>query len=388
MTLTVRSGRLAYILLYLYALFTVLFPVFIFNKLLFVLLFVWSMFCLVRGRVFTVAPLVIFTVFLLGYLLGFSANVDEKLAVQMLFSSLSLCLIYLISRKGFDLNDILKAVGLLFAFSICFFSLVLLVFPGSIIAERFLSFYIDCELGFYGVRDFGGLQVFMLHHRSSPFLVVPLCLFLSSYINSKGLLNLLAFSIVALAIFFTASRALILLGFLAAFFVYVLSVGRVCQVLIMFLGGTALLAFCYYLSLETSIFSLSEPSNDIKAGHFLSFLDDLDVMTFLVGDGLATYYFSIGRGDYVSQTEITFLDSVRYFGLPLTILVLICLMFPMLHKTFQLHGLVSVVFIFYLLMSFSNPILFNSFGFLVVLWYWADCIRYRKLKAGDADCVV
>jgi hypothetical protein len=30
-----------------------------------------------------------------------------------------------------------------------------------------------------------------------------------------------------------------------------------------------------------------------------------------------------------------------------------------------------VIFLIYLLLSFTNPILFNSMGMLVILWYWS-----------------
>lgn len=382
------SDRLAYILLFLYAFFTVLFPVLIFNKVIFAPLFLWSVYYFLRGGVLTVAPFVIFGVFLLGYLSSFSSEIDEGLALQMILSTLSLFIIYLVSGKGLTFNFIFKIVGLLLAFSASFFSLILLMYPSSFVAASFLSFYTGNDLGFYGVRDFGGLNIFMLHHRSSPFLIVPLCLFLGSYFEEKRLRNLIAFAIVAIAIVLSASRALMLLGLVATFFVCIASVSRMTRLLMLLFAGFILAICGYYLVFETDVFSLSETSNSIKIGHFISFLDNFNARILLVGEGLGSYYFSLGRAEYIAQTEITVLDSVRYFGLPLSIIVFTCLMFPMLHKTIRMHGLLSLVFTLYFLMSLTNPVLFNSFGFLVVLWYWADYINANKSKTAAIDGVV
>jgi hypothetical protein len=92
----------------------------------------------------------------------------------------------------------------------------------------------------------------------------------------------------------------------------------------------------------------------------------------LFGDGLASTYYTVGFQIRAAQTEITLLDMIRYFGLPLTALLYAALLFPSLRqRSIDRRKLKAIViFAVYLLMSLTNPILFNSFGLMIVVWYW------------------
>jgi hypothetical protein len=97
------------------------------------------------------------------------------------------------------------------------------------------------------------------------------------------------------------------------------------------------------------------------------------VASLVFGRGLAHLYFTVGAGGFKSNTEITPMDMVRYFGLFLTLLLYYVIVFPVRGiKAYTGENLVDVlIFLVYLLLSFTNPILFNSMGMLVILWYWS-----------------
>ena len=122
--------------------------------------------------------------------------------------------------------------------------------------------------------------------------------------------------------------------------------------------------------------SSDEESNSIKIGHLVSFFNIIDWKMLIFGQGLGSYFFTEGYGVVVSQTEITWMDAIRFFGLPLSIVLLMLLFFPV--RNVPLNSSFSscrVIMLLYIIMSMSNPVLLNSFGFLVVLWYWSVITR-------------
>ena len=102
-------------------------------------------------------------------------------------------------------------------------------------------------------------------------------------------------------------------------------------------------------------------------------------VSLLFGEGLAATYFSSGYNALTAQTEITLLDMARYFGLPLTALLYAALLFPTPQGSsyHEENRSAVVIFLLYLSISMTNPVLFNSYGLLVVIWYWSRILAPR-----------
>lgn len=107
-------------------------------------------------------------IFLYGFLLGLLGGADADFSRQMILEAVSLFLIYSIVEFKVDMALIVKAVGAIFALIMCVFSFMLMVEPGSSLSVMLLDFYNANELGYYGLRSFGGLDMFMLHHPFFP----------------------------------------------------------------------------------------------------------------------------------------------------------------------------------------------------------------------------
>jgi len=134
-----------------------------------------------------------------------------------------------------------------------------------------------------------------------------------------------------------------------------------------------------YLIFRTNMFNSNEQSNSIKIGHFLSFLDVADWKMLLFGNGLGSYFYTQGYCRLVSQTEITWLDSIRYVGIPLSLVLFVVFLFPRSRYVPEKRMASNRLIMFmYLLMSLSNPVLFNSYGFFVILWYWSAVMKDQK----------
>ncbi|WP_448145254.1 hypothetical protein [Pseudomonas silesiensis] len=382
------NNRVATFFIVLYCLSTVLVPVFILNKLVFLPLFLVSISLLFFRPAITVAPLLVVSVFIYGYFLGVLSGADVDLGRQMVFSSSALLLIYFINNFKVDMSQAVKVTGAIFALLMCGLSFLLMLLPGSALGAELLNYYNVNELGFYGVRNFGGLQMFMLHHRSSPFLLVPLSLFFIDFLKLRKVSALFFVVVILTAIVCSASRALMVMA-LASLSVLYFSHKSWSMRLLMMIFTVPVLAFTVvYLASETSMFSSGEQSNSIKIGHLVSFFNVIDWDMLIFGKGLGAYFFTEGYGVVVSQTEITWMDSIRFFGLPLTAILLVALFFPIRNIPLDSVSASSRLIMFlYVIMSMSNPVLFNSFGFLVVLWYWSIVMRGQESPVAQAQSI-
>jgi len=372
-------SRLMRLLMMGYCLTTVLVPVFILNKLFFLPLFLTSLMLMISKPVKTLAPLIVLLIFLYGFVLSFSGDSDFALGRQMLLGGFSLFLVYVIINYNVNMGAALKVSGVTLALIMCSLSFMLMVVPGFFLADLMLDYYNSNELGYYGVRNFGNLQLFMLHHRSSPFLLVPLSLFFLDYLKERKSLTLIFIAVILAAVVCSASRALMAMAVVSLFILYFNHKSWPLRIL-MLMAITPLALFVIgYLLAETSVLSSDEQSNNIKIGHVISFFNVADWSMLLFGKGLGSYFYTEGYGSVVSQTEITWMDSVRFVGIPFSLLLLSAILFPV-RKIFASPELrpTGIVMVLYLLMSMSNPVLFNSFGFLVILWYWSVIIKGKN----------
>lgn len=380
------TSRIIRWLLFFYCLSTVLVPIFVLNKLFFIPLFLMAVYVLLARPLRTIAPIIVVSIFLYGFLLGLIGDTDADFSRQMLLGAVSLFLIYTIAEFRVDMGEIVKSVGAIFALIMCTFSFILMVEPGSFLAVALLDFYNANELGYYGLRNFGGLEMFMLHHRSSPFMLLPLSLFFIDFLKSKRLHSLFFMIVIMVAIVSSASRGLMVMGMISMFVLYFYNQSWAVRLLVLSALVPAVSLVVGYLVAETSVFSSDEASNSIKIGHFLSFLNVVDWKMLVFGNGLGSFFYTEGYQRLVSQTEITWMDSIRYVGLPLSILLFSILLFPTRRYVPSVQGSSSRLIIFmYLIMSLSNPVLFNSFGFLVILWYWSVVIKNQEPSALHAE---
>jgi hypothetical protein len=82
----------------------------------------------------------------------------------------------------------------------------------------------------------------------------------------------------------------------------------------------------------------------------------------------------------MAHTEITPLDMARYFGVVLATLLYFTIVFPTLRlKRYGGRNRIWLIaFLLYLVLSATNPVMFNSYGMLVVLWYWSKLIGVSR----------
>lgn len=227
--------------------------------------------------------------------------------------------------------------------------------------------FLSLNSGYLGKRNFAGLELIMVHFRTAPIMIISVSYYFIKTIHSLKIKNILLLLLQVTAIIFSASRGTMLFSFVSFFCIlfrdYKNSFSRkllFCFIIAGFLGGLFLLK-------NTSVFSRNEESNSIKHGHIESFVEYIDEnpMVLLWGAGTGSFYYSKGFGKMTYQTEITYLDMIRYFGIFFTFLFIFVMGFP------ARKNVMNIPFLAYFLDAATNPLIFCSTGMLAIALYYS-----------------
>lgn len=390
---TLSKKTIAQVLLGCFFVVTVIAPAAPINKFLFVVLNAWLLMDMLFARapevVLVAPPVVIAAIFTYGFALSLFNRSDGALAAQFLLSVLILFQICFIRRYQIDVDKLVTVSSCAMVVATILLWCATFI-PGTPMASSILAFMQTYSLSAFSQREFFEEATLSLHLGTAPFLFVGFALFAKRFCQARRLGDLLLMVVTALAILLSASRGIIAGSVLILMILVYLYAPRRIRLTI----GASLLAMLIaglYLALSSSaLLSAGEESNAGKLGHMKSFFDQLTAQSLLFGRGLAHLYFTIGAGGLKSNTEITPMDMVRYVGIALALVLHLLILFPVrsVSSYTREHGADLFIFAIYLLLSFTNPILFNSMGMLVVLWYWSKIYAARDsartARAGGA----
>ena len=247
--------------------------------------------------------------------------------------------------------------------------------------------FLNLDSGFLGERDFGGIKLIMVHFRTAPILIISFSHYFTQLIEQKKKFkNLLFFAINGSAIVFSASRGTMLFSFLSIFLISLFNIKNrkyrrffYIFFILIFIGAT-------YILKNTNIFSSKEESNSVKIGHIESFneftSDNPDVL--IIGRGTGSSYYTEGFGRLAFQTEVTFLDMIRYWGILTAIVFIFLFSFPSV--CFNKSKIIA--FIMYFIDATTNPLIFNSTGMLVISIYFLLQDEFRRTSYNNMDKVI
>lgn len=398
------------VLLIIYILMSLLVPLASYNKMLFVaLVLVYGGYLLgvKKEKIFdclksTLAPVGIIAIFAYGFLAGLGNGADLALAKQFLLATSMFVLIYPIEEFDIDMNGVLKIVARVY---IVFFAIYVIyamnvkefdipVFLQKLVhaLDNDITRTVGSTLHQFGSglmthRTFfggGGMQIYL---GSTPFMLVLTDILFVDFLRNKKVSNLFFVLLSVLLTLTTGSRTLMLLVPASLCILIWAGLDRKKQIIVAAIIAAAGAAAFTYLLTYSNFFSLEERSNFVKVGHIISYFEQLDTKNALLGDGLASFYYSSGVEYDLAHTEITLMDHCRYFGIPLGISVWFMLIVPKVQKGWKNWKNWKIwemkeellIFLLYLVFAQTNPVLFNSFGLTVVLWYWNSLfMKYKK----------
>jgi hypothetical protein len=226
----------------------------------------------------------------------------------------------------------------------------------------------------FAQRNFYGVNLSMFYFQTSALLVFPLSYYTYYVFDRRK--NRGACLFFALLFFFT----LILSGTRANIGISVLILLAIIFYRLMGLRSKIpLLAFCFsifmaiFLFVSTLDFSEKDSSLQTRSGHIDSYKDlfNSDPQYLLLGQGVGSMFYTSGFGKAVPQTEFTYFEFIRMLGIPLTLIVLFLLLYPVYYliKTFSDHKRLDIVIGYsgYLIIAGSNPLIISSTGMVAIM---------------------
>lgn len=358
---------------------TFLCPSIYINKIIFSFLLVNTLLilpCYIAKNSIFINPLVIQFIFIYGYLVASFTNCNQEFAIQFLFAPLNLFLIYLILYYQINLSVIIRKIGVVLSlFVISIFIIYQIDQQLYNVIEVLLKLYLGGTAG-ASERDFmsaDGSNMLLFTLPGSYHLFLPLLIYFCRYLTNRSCKTLLCFVIVFFAVVISGARGQWLISVFLLYMIYFFSTTYKNRIYSVVLISVVLLFLFYYLYQYTMFFSTDEVSNGIKIAKVTAFFQSLDWLQLFIGNGLGAYYHVPGIGN-LSHTELTLFDQVRYVGLFLTIIyvfAIICPIWFLPQQNLKLKLLPLAVCLGLLVYSFTNPVLMNSLGHIVILWYWS-----------------
>lgn len=365
---------------------TLLAPVTFLNKLLFVALIAWTLLLLLRTRApkpRLVLPVFgMIGVFLYGFLLALSLPNDHGLATQFFLATLILLLIHFVEFFKINMDYAAEFCGKIMVIVTAIYWLLYLN-PDIPYTPHIVLWFEGLSASATSQRDYLGEELIQTLALSTvAFLFVPWSLLVMRIQRCFSWMSFLWLTLLGLTIVVSGRRGTAGIALLFLAYAVFTRGSIITRVLLIGFFVIFLSVFLPWLVSNTAIFSSDDLSNAIKVGHFQSFVEQLGWADSIFGRGLGSFYFSKGHGALTPHTELTPVDLARYVGIPLAIVAYGLLLLPRLFRL-PFHGerhLVMASFALYLINSITNPILINSYGMLVVLWYWA---KYREIAYGE-----
>ena len=370
--------KINYYLLLCYLSASVLFPALVLNKLAFILIFIINLKYISFKAL--INPLIILFIFSYGYLISYFNYSELTISNQFFVTIFSLFLIYPINKifnKSF--YEIIIKIGVIGCIYSLLILLLLIFFRDFSFFKLVENIFYDISLGSIGLRDFIGGPLLTVHIGCAPFMYLSYSLLLKKK-KRYNIKNIFFILLHIVTILLTGSRALFLITILISVYFYLKKLNlfnKILSISVLLLISL----FIFNIILEKSnLLDTKEESNNVKLGHVESYFDNLNLANFSLGEGLGSYYFSKGSRSFKSNTEITIIDYFRYLGVPLGVLFFFLLLFPV-NNQYQLllkENDIFIIFILYFIDSFTNPVLINSYGLIVVLWYWNENLNYKQ----------
>lgn len=250
------------------------------------------------------------------------------------------------------------------------------------------QFVTDKDVAKFALRDFYGYKVLMLYYRTSPLLVFPLAYYCYRFFYVKySILNFTFIAAFFFTLFLSGTRANILSAVvIVAFTLFRFLNTRKNKIPLIVAVATLLTGGVMFVS--TLSFATKDESSDVKSGHFNSYVSLFEEYPqYLIwGSGMGSKFYTAGSGIDKSQTELTYFDLVRWFGLPLALILMFLIFYPViyLHQNKLLNDekrAIILGYYLYLFIAGTNPLLVSSTGMIAIVTLYSLMNNERQARS-------
>lgn len=287
-------------------------------------------------------------------------------------------LFFVITDENLPLDLIIAKSG--FIVAVLVLAVCALYFVSPILYAGVYQFTLDKDLALLNAeRDLFGLGVGSFYYKTSAVLVFSLGYSLQGVLWGGGRRWVRCFGafVSGAAIVASGARgnilgAIVVVGFLCLRKTYERFGQKTALAF-----GIALLALFMALTAKR-FFDPQEASNQVKLQHFSSYLVEFaeHPQILVWGQGVGTSFYSAGSERYTSNTELTYMELLRQYGIPAALVIGGFLLLPVFlvirrGATKYLNTFLIPAYLGYLLTAGTNPLLISSTGSS----YWSQCKR-------------
>jgi len=313
--------------------------------------------------------IVFYIIFFISTAFMLFRNINYDIDFLKTYSTTFLTLaIFFIDPLKINIIPGLKIATIFITCSTNFFSILAYFFP-----EVKILFLLDNGLG--GIfRSIENKHIFNwtiigIYHRASAILVFPFALMWCSFLKKQKIKYMIYTIMIGLALFFSGTRANIFSVILIIFLIYTYYIffkKRMLQTVFLLCFSGFLIVIGTFLFI-----TVKNDSSLVKDGHLFSYIDLFrnNIIYLLIGQGPGSYFYTKGYNMEATNTELSYLELIRMFGLFSSVIIMFYYILPFLkiknyNKNYSF--VVAIAYLAYLFIAGTNPLLIGPTGFMAI----------------------
>jgi hypothetical protein len=315
--------------------------------------------------------LIVVSTFIFGYLSVYEFDFRFTIGILKGFSPLILLL-------WIDKYKLVKKL-VLPSFFICLLIIITLLTTiyNSKLFGILYKFYMDHDATMMiGRRSFLGVALISFFYKSLPVLIIPASILTYKFFygTEKRKLYFLLMILFLTALFLGGTRACMLAVLSLILINLLLWLSRSNLGKLIIIPTFIVILFAFSILVFNLISEKNESSNKVKFAHIDSYSDLIikHPAILLTGQGAGSLFYSKGINGMLVQTELSYFEIIRMFGLVGAFFVITLFVIPLyiIYKKRKVLKLWIPMFIGYMLYLFvggTNPLLLGSTGMLVLI---------------------
>lgn len=312
-------------------------------------------------------PIIIFLIIpLYGFFISIINKNDFNFALNILisFSLILLMLFY----KTFDINiiKIFTRCSLLLSYCILILFLISLVAPDNIISALY-DFGNDNVAFTIMTRAYGGITFPHIYFHSSPMLIFTVVYYWYKTYKCFRFRFLFFAIVMSLSLFLTGTRANMLMAIAGPLVVLLFSQNIKLGIRLFVMALAALVALIVFGDVLLAFFDISDSSNNLKLSYISCYYQSYieNPLYLICGAGIGGTIYVPLMNEYLLVTELTYLNFLYWFGIPLGLMFIIILIYPLFLNANESWWIKIALFLF-LIMNTINPFIFSSNGMTIL----------------------
>ncbi|PKQ68747.1 hypothetical protein BZG01_03250 [Labilibaculum manganireducens] len=214
-------------------------------------------------------------------------------------------------------------------------------------------------------RSFGSLKLFSMYFHTSPLIVFATTFYGYKFIEERKKRDLLFLLLNVLGLFLSGTRNNMFMSIFSIALVFLYYGSRKIKLGILLACFSSLL-FLVNSGVISELLSKKEVSNQTKLAYipdYVKVFDDVNNLIF--GQGLGSRFYVNVHSDWVDNTELSYFELLRRFGIIIGFVYILMLFIPFVYINKRTAWILCSYFC-YLIMINTNPFFFSSNGMLLL----------------------